>query len=221
MNELLFFLHLLLVFAFGCIALRFGKVVLIAWVAIQAVLANLFVVKQIVFFGLHVTCSDVFAIGSILGLNLLQEFFDKQSAKQAMLAAFFSMLFFAVMSQIHLLYVASSSDTTQEAFRSLLTQTPRLFFASLAVFYLTQQLDIHVFGLIKQKMTMITFPLRSALSTAFSQLTDTLLFSIFGLYGLVASLSDIILMSFLVKLIIISCMTPLLALVKRWVFVKV
>jgi hypothetical protein len=220
MNELLFFLHLLLVFAFGSIALRFGKIVLIAWVSLQAVLANLFVVKQIDFFGLHITCSDVFAIGSILGLNLLQEFFGKESAKQALLSAFFSMLFFAGMSQIHLLYVPSSADTTQAAFRTLLSQTPRLFITSLVVFYLTQQLDIRVFQLLKQKMTLLSFPMRSALSTALSQFTDTLLFSIFGLWGLVASLSDIILVSFLIKLIIISCMTPLLALVKRWIPVK-
>ena len=220
MNELFFFLHLLLVFAFGCIALRLGKMVLLTWVAIQTILANLFVVKQIDFFKLHVTCSDVFAIGSILGLNLLQEFFGKESAKQALLSAFFSMLFFAAMSQMHLLYIPNSADTTQEAFRCLLTPAPRLFITSLLVFYLTQQLDIRVFGLLKQKMRLLPFPLRSALSTTLSQFTDTLLFSLFGLYGLVLSLSHVIVVSFLIKLIIISCMSLLLTLVKRWIPVK-
>ncbi len=46
MNELLFFLHLILVFGFGVIALKLGKHYLTTWVAIQAILANLFVVKQ-------------------------------------------------------------------------------------------------------------------------------------------------------------------------------
>lgn len=215
MNEALFFLHLLLVFAFGCIALRLGKMALGAWVAIQAVCANLFVVKQIFFFGFEVTCADVFAIGSVLGLNLLQEYFGKESAKQALWVTFFSMLFFAAMARVHLIYIPSSADTTQEAFRSVLSSTPRLFIASLGVFFITQQLDIRVFQLLKQKMTRVPFAWRCALSTTLSQLSDTVLFSLFGLWGLVASLTDIILVSFLIKLILISCMTPLIALTKK------
>jgi len=215
MNETLFFLHLFLVFAFGCIALRLGKVVLVSWVALQAVCANLFVVKQIFFFGFEITCADVFAVGSVLGLNLLQEYFGKESAKQALWVTFFSMLFFAVMARIHLVYIPSSGDTTQEAFRSVLSSTPRLFLASLGVFFVTQQLDIRIFQWLKQKMTRLPFPCRCGISTALSQLSDTVLFSIFGLWGLVASLSDVILVSFLIKLILISCMTPLLTLIKR------
>jgi uncharacterized integral membrane protein (TIGR00697 family) len=215
MNEILFFLHLILIFGFGVIALKLGKAYLTTWVAIQAILANLFVVKQMFFFHYNVTCSDVFAIGSILGLNLLQEYFDKESAKRALWGAFFAMLFFAAMSQIHLLYAPSTYDTTQSAFTCILASSPRLFAASVIVFLLTQHMDICLFQMLKQKAGFIPFPLRSSLSTALTQFTDTLLFSILGLWGLVSSLWDIIFISFLIKLIIISCLTPLIALVKR------
>lgn len=215
MNEILFFLHLILIFGFGVIALKLGKAYLTTWVAIQAILANLFVVKQMFFFHYNVTCSDVFAIGSILGLNLLQEYFDKESAKRALWGAFFAMLFFAAMSQIHLLYTPSTYDTTQSAFTCILAPSPRLFAASVIVFLLTQHMDIRLFQVLKQKAGFIPFPLRSSLSTALTQFTDTFLFSILGLWGLVSSLWDIIFISFLIKLIIISCLTPLLALVKR------
>ena len=50
MNESLFILHVILVMAFGFGALRMGKAALTAWIALQAVLANLFVIKQIEFF---------------------------------------------------------------------------------------------------------------------------------------------------------------------------
>ena len=56
---------------------------------------------------------------------------------------------------------------------------------------------------------------RGAIALCASQLLDTSLFSLLGLYGMVASLSDIILVSFLVKLAIIGCMTPLTALSKK------
>lgn len=219
MNELLFFLHLILIFGFGVIALKLGKLYLTTWVAIQAILANLFVVKQIFFFHCNVTCSDVFVIGSILGLNLLQEYFDRETAKKALWGAFFAMLFFAAMSQIHLLYTPSSYDATQDAFHCVLSSSPRLFTASILVFFITQQMDIRTFHFLKNKASFIPFPLRNGISTTLTQFTDTLLFSIFGLWGLVSSLWDVILISFLIKLIIIFSITPLLAFV-RWMVPK-
>ena len=63
MNELIFLFHILLVLSFVLGALRLGKNALLSLLALQAILANLFVVKQISLFGFAVTCSDVFAIG--------------------------------------------------------------------------------------------------------------------------------------------------------------
>ncbi|HEY2811284.1 MAG TPA: queuosine precursor transporter [Rhabdochlamydiaceae bacterium] len=215
MNELLFFLHLILIFGFGVIALKLGKSYLTTWVAIQAILANLFVVKQMHFFHFNITCSDAFAIGSILGLNLLQEYFDAQSAKRALWGAFFAMLFFATMSQVHLLYIPSAFDTTQEAFKCLLSPSPRLFAASVLVFLISQQLDIRLFHFFKRKAHLLPFAVRSSISTILSQFIDTLLFSFLGLWGLVSSLWDIIFVSFLIKIAIIAFLIPLIALIKR------
>src|SRR5581483_7233115 len=98
MNELIFFLHLAIVLGFLYTSFKLGKEALIVWIAIQGVLANLFVIKQMHFFGFNVTCSDVFAIGSILGLNLLQRHFGKEVAKKTTWISFFFMSFFALMS---------------------------------------------------------------------------------------------------------------------------
>ena len=81
MNELIFFAHVLISVALMLGALRFGRVVLVAAICLQEVLANLFVLKQVTLFGLEVTCSDAYAIGSIIGLNLLQEFYGKERAR--------------------------------------------------------------------------------------------------------------------------------------------
>src|SRR3990167_7612123 len=112
MNESIFFIHIFLVVGSILFSLKKGPFSLISLIAIQAVLANLFVVKQMKLFGFEVTCSDVFAVGSLLSLNLLQEFFGREMGKKAVSISFFAMLFFAVMSQIHLYYLPSDQDST-------------------------------------------------------------------------------------------------------------
>lgn len=212
MNELIFLLHIGLVVAFLFLSLRLGERALIGFGALQGVLANLFVLKQIRLFGFAVTATDVFAIGAILSLNLLQEYYGKESAKQAIRLSFVSLLFFFAMSQIHLLYLPTPADGTQGAFLTLFSSTPRIIFASIATFYLVQQFDLRFFSLLKGSL-----PLRVALSLLVSQLIDTVAFSFFGLYGLVESVFDIILVSFLMKTILIAISSPFVAFSKRFV----
>jgi hypothetical protein len=212
MNELIFFSHILLVVGFLLLSLRMGERALVGFVALQGVLANLFVLKQIDLFGFEVTCTDVFAIGGILSLNLLQEYFGKRSAKQAIHLSLLALIFFSLCSQIHLLYLPTSHDATQNAFATLFSTSPRIVFASIATFYLVQQFDVRFFPLLKGKLS-----LRIAASLFVSQLLDTILFSLLGLYGLVASLFDIILVSFLIKCIIIAVSSPFVSFSKRFV----
>lgn len=181
--------------------------------AIQALIANLFVLKQITLFGLDVTASDAFAIGSLLGLNFLQEYFGQEEANKATKICFFFMFFFALVSQLHLIYAPSSHDTTHSAFLTLLTLSPRLLIASMSVFFIVQQIDIRFFAFLKKRLPTLGFASRSAIALVFSQFLDTFLFSFAGLYGVVVSVIDIIAMSFLIKIIVIFCFTSCV----RWV----
>jgi len=217
MNESIFIVHIVLVVGFSFWALKMGKTALSAWIALQAVLANLFVIKQISLFGLHVTCSDVFAIGSIFGLNLLREYYGAKTAKKALWSCFFVMVCFVVMAQIHLLYTPSPLDQTHPAFASILASSPRLLLTSLAVFFLVQQIDLKLFGWMREKMGQVPLSIRNAGSVVATQFLDTLLFSLVGLWGLMENLFDIILLSFLIKAAVIACMTPLTHFAKRFV----
>lgn len=208
MNEWIFFTQLILIILFSFGALKMGKEALIALVALQALIANLFVLKQISFLGFHVTCSDAFAIGSFLGLNLLQEYFGKESSQRAIKICFFILFFFALMSQIHLLYLPTAQDTTHGAYTSILSSSARLLATSLCTFFIVQKLDVYFFHWIKKIAPKFTLTTRSHLCLILSQLIDTALFSVFGLYGLVESISDIMIMSFLLKLLIIFGLTP-------------
>ena len=208
MNELIFFLHIAAVALASLWALRLGAAALIALIALESVVANIFVVKQTTLFGLFVTCSDVYIVGSLLALNLLQEFFGKESAKKAVGISFFAMAFFVVMAKLHLLYSPSGFDATHSAFTQILAHTPRIILASIVVYYITQRLDIRVFAWLRRRLGEQRLSLRVGLSLVISQSVDTLLFSFLGLYGLVANLTDIVLMSLLIKAIAISCSAP-------------
>jgi uncharacterized integral membrane protein (TIGR00697 family) len=205
MNEFLFLIQILLIMGFALGALKLGKSALTAWVTIQALIANLFVLKQIHLLGFNVTASDAFAIGSLLGLNFLQEFFSREEAQKATWICFFFLIFFTFVSQIHLLYQPSPDDRTQPAFLTLLSSSPRLLLASMSVFFVVQQVDIRFFTFLKQCFPQASFTCRSAIALVFSQFLDTFLFSFAGLYGLVASVFDVIILSYAVKLIVITC----------------
>lgn len=211
MNELLFFIHIVLVLGFALFSLRLGRVALVVFAILQAILANLFVLKQTSLFGLAVTCSDVFAVGGILSLNLLQDRYGKEAAKGAVNLSLVVLLFFALMSQVHLAYTPLSMDATQSSYTMLLGLAPRLIGASIATFYLVQRFDVWFFG----QLSSIKLPIRIAASLTLSQLLDTTLFSFLGLYGQVASLFDIIVFSFLVKTIVIGCSSLFVNLSKR------
>jgi uncharacterized integral membrane protein (TIGR00697 family) len=173
------------------------------------------VIKQIDLFGLTVTCSDVYAIGSILGLNLLQEYFGRENAKRATWICFFLMIFFALMSSLHLFYLPSAIDATHSSFSNILSPAPRLLLASLATFLLVQKIDIAFFSFLQRIFPKAPLALRTGTSLLLSQLLDTALFSFLGLYGIVNSLAEVFIWSFLVKLILIVAMMPALSFLKR------
>jgi uncharacterized integral membrane protein (TIGR00697 family) len=195
-------------------AVKRGSVALNVFIALQAVLANLFVVKQMTFFGLNVTCSDVYAIGSLLALNVLQEFFGKEAAKKAIGLSFLTSVFFVIMAKIHLFYIPSISDETQGAFAQIFASTPRIVSASLGVYWIVQQWDYRFFSWLQTKIHPL--PIRLGISLLVSQTLDTILFSFFGLYGIVSSLSGIILISLLTKWLAIVFSVPFSTFLKNY-----
>lgn len=215
MNEFLFFVHLGLVFTFTLFALRLGKEALIAWIVLQSILANLFVLKQISLFSLQASCTDVFVLGAMLGLNLLQEYFGKLCAKRTILFSFSGMFVFVILSKIHLLYQATLHDHSQIHYEAIFSSTPRLFTASLVCFFCTQQFDVRFFAWMKRRFSNVPLGYRTVSSLLLSQVLDTVLFSFLGLYGLVSNLWSLILFSFTIKALLSFCTMPFTIISKK------
>ncbi len=214
MNEIIFFSHIFIMITFVFCALKLGKEALIASFVLQAILGNLFIIKQIELFHCTITCSDVFTIGAFLSFSLLQEYFGEKITQKTMWITLFLMTFFCVMSEIHLFYLPSPHDTAQESFSQILSATPRIIAASTCCMLIAQKINIATLSWM-QRIGMRPLALRIGSATAISQLNDTLLFSFLGLYGLIHNMLHIILVSFMIKLIIIICMTPLISFSKR------
>lgn len=215
-NEFFFFLQIFFVIGFSILAARIGPLALTSLISLEGVLANLFVVKQMDLFGLTVTCGDCLAVGSILGLNLLQEHFGKDIAKRMVNISFTILIFFVFLSQIHLFYIPASVDKTQKSFEAVLCSAPRIVIASAVVYYFVQKLDVALFGWLNKLFNGRFFFLRMGISLISTQFVDTVLFSFLGLYGLVSSIFDCIAISFIVKCLIIACSAPLAGLSHRF-----
>lgn len=216
MNEIIFFIHIASILLFLLGSAKLGKEALITWSCLQVIIANLFVLKQMTFLSLDITCSDMFIVGNILSLNLIQEYYGKETAKKTMWIGFFCMVFFTVMSKIHLSYIPNQYDTSQGSFYSLLSVTPRIFFASLLTFVVVQRFDIFFFGVLKKGEKKIPLIIRTVLCLILSQTFDTILFSFLGLYGVVGSVQDVIISALCIKFFVIACLSPVTTFAKRF-----
>ncbi|OGN60105.1 MAG: hypothetical protein A3F40_02335 [Chlamydiae bacterium RIFCSPHIGHO2_12_FULL_27_8] len=204
MNELIFLLHVCIVIIFLLFALKLGKNYLLALAVLQGILANIFVIKQITLFTKTVTTVDVFIIGTVFAQNLIQEYFGKENALKTIKISFFSMIFFLVMSKIHMLYTPSRVDFSNEAFKIIFSSSTRIFLSSIFVFFICLKLDVYIFGFLQKLFNEKKLSLRIFISSLITQFIDTVLFAFLALYMLVDKILDVMVFSFLIKMFVVA-----------------
>ena len=214
MNELILLAYCFIVATGALGALRFGKEGLIGFICVQVILVNLFVLKQISLFGYTATAADALAVGITLSLNILQEYYSRETALSAIWISFYCAVLYALLSLFHLAYIPALSDTTHTLFKTLLLPMPRIVFASLLTFLIVQYLDTQLYFVLKKNLDGRYFVLRNYGSLFLTQFLDTLLFTFLGLYGTTESLSnfstlfDIIKVSSIIKAVVIIVTVP-------------
>ncbi len=214
-NECIFALHVSAISISTLIFGRLGKSALTAYISLLFVIANIFVIKQIQLFGWSVTSADAFIVGISFGINLLQEFWGKESARKAIWISFACSLFFMIISQCVLAYIPASFDDAHIHFAHIMTYTIRITLASFISYLITQFTDMYVYGYIKQAAHGKYFIIRNYFAMCSSQLLDTILFSFLGLYGIVDNILHIMIMSYGIKIIAIAMTTPFLMIAKK------
>ncbi|MBI2775230.1 queuosine precursor transporter [Candidatus Dependentiae bacterium] len=207
-NELIFIIHSLIISVSTLCALRIGRDALIALVATLSIIANLFVTKQIALGGFIVTAADAYTIGAVLSLNMLQEYFGSKTAIRAIWISFFMMFVAAIAGHIQLWYLPAFCDSMHPHFQALLCNSPRIIAASLIAYLVSQHLDRALFAWLSQRLSGNLMIARFCSSTISAQLVDTLLFTFLGLYGIVESVWDIVLISYFIKLCAVILTIP-------------
>jgi len=202
------------------LALRSGKTALACLACIFVITENLFITKQILLFNFCVTCTDAFAVGGGIILNLIQEYYGPKYTKKVISLTIFSLIIFIVLAQIHLLYIPDILDSYHIYFSKILSYTPRILASSLIAFSISQTLDFYLYKYFKQKFSSKSnkyFILRNYGSLLISQLLDTGIFTVLALYGLFNNLLNLFFFSYLIKILTILISIPVISITKKYI----
>lgn len=214
-NELLFISQIIIVCLSTLSFAILGKEALSGFVGLLFVMANIFVIKQIDLFGWTVTSADIFIIGISFSINLLQEFWSKSTAQKATWISFTLSIFYLVIGTCIIMYSPACIDDSHAHLAFIMQNTSRIVIASFISYLITQFIDIQLYGYLKAQTAGKYFAARNYFSLCLSQLIDTILFSFLGLWGIVANISDIIILSYSIKILTIFCMSPFLIFSKK------
>jgi uncharacterized integral membrane protein (TIGR00697 family) len=215
-TNLYIFITNLFVVCGACVyAVTLGSSALTSLMCLFIVCANLFINKSIALLGFHITATDALAVGTGLALNILREYFGKEEAQKAINISFFIAIAYAVLSQIHLWYEPTTFDTHHQHYAAILAIMPRLMFASLLAYGISQSIELYLYNKLKLSFHNKFFVMRNYLSLTTSQFVDTLVFSFIGLYGIVESMTNIIIFSYIAKLITVLLSAPLVYMLKQ------
>ncbi|MBA4336181.1 hypothetical protein C0416_00210 [bacterium] len=223
-NSILFLFEIIIGLSFTLIAFKFGLNWLMAFIAVNTVIMNIFVLKMMNVFGLEITGGNVMYASIFLGTDMICEHYGKDKARQAVWVGFFASVFFIIMSQFTIWYTPSTLENGTFLHNTLVTVfqvTPRIVLASMCSYLLSQNLDIFIYSAIKKATKGKMLWLRNNVSTMISQLFDSIFFTFAGLYGIVANNENvwqIILFTYIIKVIIALMDTPFIYLSKMWPF---
>jgi len=217
MNELLWILLAIINFlALVATYKYFGLTGLLAWIAMNTVIANIQVTKTIELFGLTATLGNI-AYGSIfLATDAISEKYNLKEAKKAVYIGFASLIFFVVIMQLVLLFGPQEGDV-HDAMSIIFGLIPRIALGSLIAYAVSQWFDVHLFSYMKAKNPDNKLYLRNLVSTSLSQLLDTVIFVPIAFIGVfeTAIVVDIFITTYLIKLIVAALDTPFIYWMKK------
>lgn len=190
-NELLLVVSLLVIyggvlFAYKC----FGKTGLYCWTVFATITANIEVLIMIQAFGMEQTLGNILFASTFLVTDILSETAGKKDAAKAVHIGIVTSAFFILLSQSWLLYTPSKEDWARPAFETIFSNTPRLLFASLLVYAVSQRFDVWAYHkwweFTKKKFgdSRKFLWLRNNGSTLISQLLNTVLYTFGAFLGM-------------------------------------
>lgn len=146
MNELLLIASLVIEFGAVLIAYRmFGRSGLFAMTAFCTIAANIEVMILVHAFGIDQTLGNILFAASFVITDILSENEGKEFANKAVNLGIFISILFIVVSQSWLLYAPAAEDAVMPAIEAVFSNTPRIMLVSIAVYAITQRIDVWLY----------------------------------------------------------------------------
>lgn len=234
MNELLFFVQIIICFGTLLILNRlFSKNGVFAYIALAVILANIEVVCQVNMFGLPdntVVLGNVTFASVFLATDILNECYGYKESKRGVFIGLISAIFFIVMTQLDTLFLPASDSFMHDLFSDYFGINGAFVWvtiSSIAMFFLSQLLDVVLFEKIKQKTKGKLLWVRNNVATITANCLENILFCVVGYYLLPMWFSGeyimpinnalmIALTTSIIEVIISIADTPFLYLAKKW-----
>tara|TARA_B100001989_G_scaffold252614_1_gene235327 strand:+ start:1887 stop:2585 length:699 start_codon:yes stop_codon:yes gene_type:complete len=201
-NNILFFAQVFVVSGMCLLCRSFGLAAMVSWLCLQSILANLLVLKMVTLFGLDVTVSDAFMIGSLFSLNLIREDYGRAACQQAILTSLFCLVVTILLFWLHMAFTPSTSDQMSQHYQHIFSAVLPIMLVSGCVFTFVQIFDYYLFGYLKSTMGQDNLTWRLFISLASSQVLDTALFTYWALGSWVASFISVFFWSYALKVMI-------------------
>ena len=195
----------------------FGKNGLFAVIVASAIVSNIQVVKTVEILGLVATLGNVLYGSIFFATDILSEVYGKEAARRGVWLGFIGMALMTLWMQIGLKFIPHASDFSQESFLTIFGLMPRIAAGSITAYLISQLHDIWAFLFWKKKTKGRFLWLRNNASTMVSQIIDSAIFCSIAFWGVfdTATWTQILLSTYLLKLLVAAIDTPFLYLVKR------
>lgn len=223
-NELLLIASIVMIYGGTLLWYRlFGKSGLYVFTAIATIASNIEVLILINAFGMEQTLGNVLFAATFLITDILSELYGKEDAKKAVNLGIATSISFILLSQSWLLFQPSAQDIAMPHMKAIFSNTPRLMFASLLVYAISQKFDVwayHKWWSFTERICGDKYKylwLRNNGSTLLSQILNTGLFSIFAFGGIydIPTLLHIAWSSYLLFIVTSLADTPVIYLARR------
>lgn len=223
-NEFLLIASILLLFGGLLVFYRiFGVTGVYCWTVLATIAANIEVLIVVDAFGMEQTLGNVMFASTFLATDILSETAGKKQANRAVTLGIVTSMTFIVISQSWLLYTPTASDWASESIRTIFSNTPRVMFASLLVYAITQRFDVWAY----HKLWELTEKrsgergkylwLRNNGATLISQLLNTVLFTFAAFYGMysIETMVSICASSYVIYIVTSLADTPFVYLARK------
>ncbi|AKG90782.1 conserved hypothetical integral membrane protein [Geoglobus ahangari] len=193
------------------VARRFGVEVIIGVYAVLTVVANIVAVKLISVASVVAPAGVIVYAITFLITDFISEVYGKEAAKKAVITGLTANIVYLLSIYAVLQWTPAPfvGEEFERAFNQIFGLTPRIVFASLLAFAISQTNDVYVFHLIRERTSGKHLWIRNNASTAMSQLIDTAVFITVAFYG-IAPVWELIVGQYLLKLLIALLDTPFL-----------